>query len=211
MQPIIVSVGPLTAANDQAVAAAQSPTGTSFTLTANPVVLDAPRQIVITSAGDDSGITFTVTGTTFSGQAASEVLQGTNASTVSSVTMFATVSSIVASGAIAGAVKAGTTGVATSRWVRFDSWANAQSSVQVDVSGTVNYTVQVTMDDPNDPISPTTPVNCTWLSSPDTNVVGQTAAKFSNFAYTPTFARVLLNSGTGSASATFAQFSNAPY
>lgn len=211
MQPIIVSVGPLTAANDQAVAAAQSPTGTSFTLTANPVVLDAPRQIVITSAGDDSGITFTVTGTTFSGQAASEVLQGTNASTVSSVTMFATVSSIVASGAIAGAVKAGTTGVATSRWVRFDSWANAQSAVQVDVSGSVNYTVQVTMDDPNDPISPVTPINCTWLSSPDTNVVGQTAAKFSNFAYTPTFARVLLNSGSGTATATFAQFSNAPY
>ena len=211
MQPIIVSVGPLTAANDQAIAASQSPGGLSLTLTASPVTLDAPRQVVITSAGDNSGISFVITGTSFSDQAISETVAGANASTSLSTLMFKTVSSIVATAAITGAVKAGTTGVATSRWVRFDSWANAQSSVQVDVSGTVNYTVQVTMDDPNDPFSPTAPVSCTWLSSPDTAVVGQTAAKFSNFAYTPTFARVLLNSGTGTATATFAQFSNAPY
>jgi hypothetical protein len=211
MQPIQVSVGPLTAANDQAIAAAQSPSGTSFTLTSSPVTLDAPRQVVITSAGDNSGISFVITGTSFSNQPISETVAGANASTSLSTLMFKTVSSIVASGAITGAVKAGTTGVATTRWVRFDSFANAQSAVQVDVSGTVNYTVQVTMDDPDDPISPTTPVSCTWLSSPDTAVVGQAAAKYSYFAYTPTFARVLLNSGSGSATATFAQFSNAPY
>jgi hypothetical protein len=211
MQPIQVSVGPLVAANDQAIAATQTPAGTTLTLTATPVVLDAPRQIVITSAGNDSGITFTVVGTGYSGQAQTEVIAGANASTATSVLNFATVSSITASGAIAGAVKAGTTAVAGSRWVRFDSWANAQSSVQVDVSGTVNYTVQVTMDDPNDPFSPIAPVNVTWLSSPDSNVVSQASAKYSYFAYTPTFARVLLNSGTGSATATFAQFSNAPY
>lgn len=211
MQPIQVSVGPLVAANDQEIAASQSPGGTTVTLTANPVVLDAPRQVVITSSGDDSGITFTITGTTFSGQVASETIQGANAGTTVSTIMFATVSSIVSSGAIDAAVKAGTTDVATTRWVRFDSWANAQSAVQVDVSGTVDYSVQVTMDDPNDPFSPIDPVDVTWLDSPDANVVTESAAKFSYFAYTPTFARVVLNSGTGSATATFAQFSNAPY
>lgn len=211
MQPISVSVGPLTAANDEAIAASQSPGGTTITLTSDPVILDAPRQVVITSSGDDSGITFTITGTTFSGQAASETIDGANAGTTASTIMFATVSSIVSSGPIDSAVKAGTTDVATTRWVRFDSWANAQSAVQVDVSGTVDYTVQVTMDDPDDPFNPVAPVDVTWLSSPDANVVTESAAKFSYFAYTPTFARVVLNSGTGGVSATFAQFSNAPY
>lgn len=211
MQPISVTVGPLTAANDAAIAASQSPGSNAIVLTASPVVLDYPRQIVITSSGDDSGITFTVTGTGYSGMPQSEVMPGKNATTTTSVLNFATVSSIVQSGAVAAAVKAGTTGVAGSRWVRFDSWALNPTAIQADVSGTVNYTIQTTMDDPNDPFNPVTPINVTWFSSTDAAVVGANASKQSSFTNTPTFARVLLNSGSGSVTTTFAQFGSVPY
>ena len=40
-------------------------------------------------------------------------------------------------------------GSTSSQWVRFDEWAPGSTvTVQVDVSGTVNYTVQTTLDDP---------------------------------------------------------------
>lgn len=70
-------------------------------------------KIVITSAGDDRGITFTVVGYKVGdmiGQATTEVLTGANASTVTSTNYYASIVSITASGASAGNVKIGTTG-----------------------------------------------------------------------------------------------------
>jgi len=94
--------------------------------------------------------------------------------------------------------------------VRFDDWAPGPVSLQVNVTGTVNYTVQTSMDDPNSPTNPVALASMTWISSTDTNVVGQTASKSSTFAAAPIFARVLLNSGSGSITATFLQLSNGP-
>ena len=70
-------------------------------------------KLIITSAGDDSGITFTVTGIKvgdLTNSVATEVITGANAGTVSSSNYYARVDSIVASGASAGNVKIGTTG-----------------------------------------------------------------------------------------------------
>lgn len=97
-----------------------------------------------------------------------------------------------------------------SSWVRFDDFAPAQITVQCVVTGTANYTIQTTLDDPNDPINPVPVNSVTWLSSLDTNVVGVAASKSSYFAYAPKYARILLNSGNGSVSATFLQSSNGP-
>ena len=94
--------------------------------------------------------------------------------------------------------------------VRFDSWAPGTVSLQVTVTGTVNYTVQTSMDDPNSPTNPVALASMTWVPSTDTNVVGQNATKSSTFAAAPIFARVLLNSGNGSINATFLQNSNGP-
>lgn len=98
----------------------------------------------------------------------------------------------------------------TSSLVRLDDFAPAQVTVQCVVTGTANYTVQTSLDDPNDPINPVPLASMTWLSSLDTNVVGVAASKSSYFAYAPKFARILLNSGNGSVSATFLQSSNGP-
>jgi hypothetical protein len=213
MQPITVKVGPLTAASANNICLSQTKTGSgNLTLNGSLVsggvaILDNPRQVLITNVGNDSGITFTVTGTTFSGQSVSETVTGTSGSTVATQTDFKTVTSISVSGSTSvSGVTVGTNGVAGSRWVRMDSWANAESALQVDVTGTVNYTVQTTMDDPNDPVSPVPVYSVKWVSSPDTNVVGQSATKASSLSVTPTWVRVLLNSGTGSVALKIAQF-----
>jgi hypothetical protein len=70
-------------------------------------------KVIITSAGDDSGITFTITGIKVGDltcTSASEVVTGPNATTATSTNYWARVDSIVASGASAGNVKIGTTG-----------------------------------------------------------------------------------------------------
>lgn len=97
-----------------------------------------------------------------------------------------------------------------SNLVRFDDWAPGGVSLQVTVTGTVNYTVQTSMDDPNSATNPVAVGSMTWIPSTDTNVVGAVASKSSTFSQAPIFARVLLNSGNGSVSATFLQLSNGP-
>ena len=110
-----------------------------------------------------------------------------------------------AGGGWTAAVTVGTNGVAASPWVRLDDWNSNYVTVQCVVSGTVDYTVQQTLDDPNSLSNPVAPQSVTWSSSADTGVVGATATKMSGFQYAPCFARVLLNSGSGSVTATFLQ------
>jgi len=211
MRTIQVSVGPLAAASATALrtAASISVAGTvalnGALVSGGVATLDKPRRILFTSSGNDSGITFTVTGTTFSGNSASEVVTGANSTTATTVLDYATVTSIVASGASAGTVSIGTSGVAGSPWVCLDMWAPSFISIQTNVTGTVNYTIQQTLNDPNDPDFPVALASVNWINSNDTAVVSATTSQQSNYIFSPKFARVLLNSGTGSVTAIFAQ------
>ena len=218
MRPITVTVGPLAAASANNIATSQTVTGAANVtlngalVTGGVAYLDKPRQILITDAGNDSGITFTITGTDRYGAALSQTLTGTNASTVATTVDFLTVTSIKTSGSTsASGITVGTNGVAGSSWVRFDEFCPPSIAIQCNVSGTVNYTVQSTLDDPNSPTNPVAITNVTWIASSDVNVVGASSNVQSNFAYAPIFARVLLNSGSGSVAATFVQDSNGPY
>lgn len=101
-------------------------------------------------------------------------------------------------------------GVKYSRLVRLDEWSPGQVGIQLTVSGTVNYTLQQTMDDPNSPFNPVPEASMTWVNSADTNVVGATATKQTNYQFVPLFCRVVLNSGSGSVTATFVQASVVP-
>lgn len=89
--------------------------------------------------------------------------------------------------------------------VRLDDWALPNVSIQVNVTGTVNYTVQSSLDDPNDPTNPVALASMTWISSSDSNAVGATAAIQTNYFFVPRFVRVLLNSGSGSVTMTVLQ------
>lgn len=209
MRPITVTVGPLAASATDAVCLAQTPNAGPLTLDGSTVVggvavLDQPRRILFTFAADESANTFTLTGTDWSGNPITEQVAGT-AGTAVSVLDYATITSITISGNAAGAIEVGTNGVAGSRWVRLDEWALPQTSIQVNVSGTVNYTVQQTLDDPNSFFAPVAPAAVTWIDHADVNVVNANSNEQTNYGYVPVFARVLLNSGSGSVTATFVQ------
>lgn len=90
------------------IAAAQAVAGAgALTLTAAVFTMDVARNVTITSAGNDSGITFTVTGTDIHGLPVVEVITGANAGAANGKKAFKTVSSVVASGAAAGNVSVG--------------------------------------------------------------------------------------------------------
>ena len=71
------------------------------------VTFDQPRNITILSAGDDSGISFTVTGTDETATSATESITGANAGTATGSACFATITAIAAVGDPAGNVSAG--------------------------------------------------------------------------------------------------------
>lgn len=210
MRPVTVSVGPLTAASATNIRTASGIAGAGAvvlngsTVSGGVATLDNPRQVLVTNASNET-LTLTLTGTTFGGAAASEVIQLATAGTVASKLNYKTLTSVVSSAASVGNISIGTNALASTPWVRFDEWAMGQVGLQVDVTGTVNYTVQGTMDDPNSPTNPVDPAAVAWINSSDTAVVGATLQQQSNFMFAPIFARVLLNSGTGSISATFVQ------
>ena len=69
------------------------------------------------------------------------------------------------------------------------------------VSGSPNWTVQQTLDDPNNPdITPT------WFDHADTaNMVAQTVSRQSNYGFVPAAVRVSINSGNGTVRLTLLQ------
>lgn len=168
--------------------------------------LDTPRRVIITSAGNDSAKTFTIRGTDWNGRTISETVTGANAGIAQSAYDYKTVTYVAISAAAAGAVKVGTNGVASSRPLILDSFANAPTAIQTDVTGTVNYTVQQSLDNP----AKVGYASMTWVDHPDTNVVAATADKQANYAYVPVATRLVLNSGSGSVKYTVIQASGTP-
>jgi hypothetical protein len=221
MRPIVVTAAPLAAANTTAVCASQVPPaapGGSLVLTSYPVVLDQARQLAFTSTGSNAASTFTITGTDAFGAAQSEALVGGNNSTVVTTKNYKTVTSITSSAPSAGSLIVGTNSspaVTSSAWVRFDDSGNPGVSIQISSAGASNITVQQTLDDPNSPTNPVLPANVIWAPHPDATLVAAAmingAVLQGNYAYKPVFARVLLNSGVGTATATFMQSGGADY
>lgn len=116
-------------------------------------VLDVARQVIITSAADESAHSFTITGTNWFGAVISEVLLGANVGVATSVNSYKTVTSIVPVQTTTGNVTLGTNGVATTPPIVVPPAVGITLSVKV--TGTVNYSVQQTFDSP-------------WVSNPDT-------------------------------------------
>lgn len=206
MRATTLTVGPLVAASANNIALSQTPSG-AFTLNGSTAgVLDTARRVLFTQAASESGKTYTIVGTDANGTAQTEVLSAAaSATTVQSNLDFATVTSARISTAATGAITIGTNGVASSRWMRMDEFASPSATLQCTVTGTVNYTVQQSMQDPNSPTNSVLPYLVTWLDHPDPNVVGSTVSWASYYNNSPLWTRILLNSGTGSAAAVIAQ------
>lgn len=215
MRPTTITVGPLAAASANNIALSQTPTG-AVTLNGSTVVggvaiLDQPRRVLVTTAGNETGKTITITGTDWNSNTVSETVAAPNVGTVATNVDFRTVTAITISAAAAGAITVGTNGVASSRWMTLDSFAPAQVSLQCTVTGTVNYTVQQTLQSPNDVTNLVAPASVVWVNSNDANVVNTALTAQSNYAYAPVMVKVTLNSGAGTVSMVVQQLSAVPY
>jgi len=207
MRPVTLTVGALTTADADGICQSQTP-GAAGNLTINgalassgSVTLDKPRRVLVTTAANESAKTLTVYGTNWYGQSITETITGPNATTGYTTYDFATVTRVAVSAAFTGAVTVGTNGIASSPPVFLDSYGLGPTAIQVTASGTVNFTVQQSLDDPNSVGYTST----TWVNHPDTAVAAATATAQSNYAYAPRVVRLLLNSGSGSATMTLVQ------
>jgi len=208
-QPRFATVGPLATASAtnirtaSGVLAAGALVLNGSLVSGGTATLDVARRVLFTTTADETTKTVTLVGANWSGSPIGETLTLVNNTTVASVLDYKTLSSVTVSAALTGNLSIGTTTVAGSNWVQFDHYCVGGVAIQCVVTGTVNYTVQQTLDDPNSSVNPVLPAAVTWFSSADTAVVGATASQQSNYMFAPVWARVLLNSGTGSVAATF--------
>jgi hypothetical protein len=103
-----VFLGSPVASDDDSLFANAALTGSgAVTLITAGKTLDVPRNLIITSSGNDSGITFTVTGTDAYGVTTVETITGANAGIAAGKKAFKTITSITRSGAAAANVKIG--------------------------------------------------------------------------------------------------------
>lgn len=167
---------------------------------AGVAVFNAAYLVTVTSTGNDSTRTYIITGTNSSGVAMTETVTGPNTTTISTTRYFKTVTDVsVAGGGTVGTIRVGfgTAGVAPP--IILDIHGRPDVSLQVVVSGTVTWTLQQTLDSLWDVSNPT------WFSHPDPNMVAQTINRQGNYAYVPAAVRLLITSGTGTATLTVIQ------
>lgn len=215
MRPVTVTVGPLATASANAICLSQTPTA-AFTLngalvTSGVATMDNPRRVLITTTANESAKTITIVGTDWNYAPQTEIITGPNATTGYTNLDFRTVTSITISAAAAGAITVGTNTVASSMWVRLDSYALAQVALQCTVTGTVSFTVQQTLQDPNSSLNPVLPYLMTWINTSDTAAVNATASLQTNYGYAPIFSKITLNSGSGSVSSVISQLGSVPF
>jgi len=121
--------------------------------------LDTQRRVIITSAGNDSGITWTVKGTNQSGAPITDSFAGGDTAAAQSNLDFLTVTSIYGSGATASTVTAGTSGTGSSEWRMPSAYVTPFIlDIETFPGSGVTYNVEYTLDNfygaPNQADSP---------------------------------------------------------
>jgi len=196
---IALSQTPL-AAGDLTLDGALAATTPKFTaqippeLTKTLATLSVSGKVTITSAGNDSGMTFTVYGTNNSGAVISETIAGGNVAAATTLKSFKTVTRIAASAATAAAVTAGTAQSGSTDWIPLDIYVpNQVTNISCTVAGTANYSVQYTNEDPFD-----LTLAHQVVAHPVAALTGATANQTAGATTTLMRAvRLLINSGSG--------------
>jgi hypothetical protein len=158
------------------------------------------RRVVIAYTGTDTS--FAIVGTNLTGNVITDTAVGSGGSAVSNLD-FVTVTSITPVGGGLTALTAGTDGIGASPWTTWN-WRGyppfALGMAVELVSGSVNFTVQHTYDDPNSPPNGIYP-----LAFNDPVINGASATVEGNFTTPIVATRLLINSGTGEVRARFVQ------
>lgn len=157
-RPVVTSVT-LAAAVANGYCLSQTP-GAAGALTLNGSLVtggvgvpDAPRRVLVSSAGNDAARVFTITGTARSEQGGVTIVEAvtgvTSTNSVYTNQDFATVTSVLVDAATAGAITVGTNGVGSGPWVVWDGYVsplNVGFNGKV-LSGSPTWQVEQTNDD----------------------------------------------------------------
>jgi len=156
-------------------------------------VISAAQIVTITSTGDDTGVTFTVTGTDADGRDQSEDVTGANAGAAATTGFYKTVTSISSDGATDGDIIIGVLDADGARGqmipVNFRA-TDFSIGIGVVVTGTINYTVQHTFQDPQD-------VSITPTFFANIGLTSKTANDNGNYAFPVSAVRIIANSCAG--------------
>jgi len=199
MRPINKSYTPA-AANATGIATGLTGAGPFTTFTANGAGDNMGHQLSFTSAANLSGINLTVVGVDADGNPRTETLAGPNANTVNSVRDYLTITSITASSTLgANTMNVGWTAVAVSQMFILDQRSGIGARFGLQVTGTINYTVQETWHPVFLPQPPwgTYQENLPWAN--DANLTNQTATANAQLPPEMTAARIVVNSVTAGA------------
>lgn len=154
------------------------------------VTFDYARQLLQTAVGNETARTFTITGTDRDGRAQVVTMAGVNATTAETTTYWKTVTRIASDGATAGNVSFGTVDEVTSQTIPLNYYAAEAATVAVDVTGTVNYTVQQAFQDVESVLSAGN--DLTWYDV--SALAAQTADLVSLITHRATAVRLVVNS-----------------
>ena len=174
-------------------------------LVSNGVATLTVPAVLVAFSEASSSINFVVTGTGPAGQGQTETLALTASGTVTGSLSFATVTSVVADAAAAATISIGNGVPGYTAWIPLDIYTpNQVTNISAKTSGTVNYSVEYTNEDPFD-------VSIDQLAVP--HPAGSlTAASGDETHFTTTLMRAVrlkMNSGDGSVRFTIVQQSTA--
>lgn len=184
----------LDAMDRDGIAEAQNITAsTALTLDGNlGTTLDYARIIGVYSAADLSTSSFTIVGTNANGEAISEVIAtGPSNSTVVSTKLYKTIVSVTPGATIASDVEVGTVATtlsAESKIIPLNYYANTATTISVDVTGTINFTVYEAFS----PVARVAPSAVVWNSV--TALASKTADTTSLITLHATAVKIVINS-----------------
>lgn len=219
----VVTKGALAAASANNISLSQTPvSGTPLlingsTAAGGVATLDQQRRVRVTYGNEGSARTIALTGTSGTGQTIQETvaIPAGAGGTVDTIQDFLTVTRMLpAGGGFTTNVTVGTNTVGSSPWQKVSEHITpVEDTINCVATGTINYTVEITNDDleppltttsagaPYGPLGPIPPIVTPFPATPslltviNANATGKIAQPFSAW-------RVTVNSGTGSVTAT---------
>lgn len=205
MQLLTCWAGPISAPNPALILAPTTP------IVPNQLIVNVPNAPILLGGTRRVYVTFTaaepltsyliITGQGWGGETSEAIFAPAVGTVVISQFDYSEITSVrVGNTAFTGAVEVGTGAEASSAWLRFDDFMAIYYQGQVNVFGTVNYTLETTMDDPTQqsPLGVPKEHLPIWFPSQDPNLVAQTISRQTLLSSAFSFIRLTLNtSGNG--------------
>jgi len=199
-RPKSITLSPTALDRDGIAAAETLGSATSFTLggalaSGGTVTFTQPQHVTIYSAGDNSGVVFTVTGTDRYGNAMTETITGPNNTTVTGTKNFATVTDVASDGATTGNVEVGVDGTCESQWyvVNYRGQEfNVGFGCEISSGGSLTYTVQHTFNN----VLATGFIEDDATVYNNASVAGETTNQDGNYTNPPTAIRLAVTAYT---------------